>query len=263
VYNEFSIIALANVNNRTERSVQCDTLEDKMDYTISDSTTFPIAEIHIARGETMQIESGAMIYHNGQVKLDGHMNSNGKGGLGGMMRALGRSMTSGESFFITTATGIGDDSELGIAPANPGVIWPLRVGNGTQLRLNTGAFLAADPEVTYNMVRQKLSGALFGGTGGLFVMETAGTGTLLVSGYGDIIVLELDGSKEYVVDNSHVVAWDQNLDYDIEVASGTFGFTTGEGLVNHFHGQGKVYVQTRNLESLANSLKPYLPSSKD
>ncbi len=234
-----------------------------MDYTITESTTFPIAVLNIARDETLQIESGAMIYHNGEVKLDGHMNSNGKGGLGGMMRALGRSVTSGESFFITTATGVGEHSELGIAPANPGTIRPLQVGRGTQLRLNTGAFLAADPDVSYNMVRQKLTGALFGGTGGLFVMETSGAGTLLVSGYGDIVTLELDGTNEYVVDNNHVVAWDQALDYNIEVASGTFGFTTGEGLVNHFHGVGKVYVQTRNLESLASALKPFLPSSSN
>lgn len=232
-----------------------------MDYSISESTTFPIAEIKIGRGETIQIESGAMIYHNDQIKLDGHMNSNGKSGLGGMVRALGRSMTSGESFFITTATGVGDNAELGIAPANPGVIWPLQVGSGNQLRLNTGAFLAADPDVQYNMVRQKLSGAFFGGTGGLFVMETSGSGTVLVSGFGDIITLELDGTNEYIVDNNHVVAWDRSLDYDIDVASGTFGFTTGEGLVNHFHGTGKVYVQTRNLKSLADALKPYLPTS--
>lgn len=231
-----------------------------MDYTITETSTFPIAVINIPRGETMQIESGAMLYHNGAIKLDGHMNSNGKSGLGGMVRALGRSMTSGESFFITTATGLEDNSELAIAPGNPGVIRPLQVGSGTQLRLNTGAFLAGDADVSYNMVRQKVSGAVFGGTGGLYVMETSGRGTLLVSGFGDIITLELDGTNEYVVDNSHVVAWDQALDYDIEVASGTFGFTTGEGFVNHFHGTGKIYVQTRNLRSLADALKPYLPS---
>jgi hypothetical protein len=32
------------------------------------------------------------------------MNTNGKKGLGGALSALGRSVTSGESFFISTAT---------------------------------------------------------------------------------------------------------------------------------------------------------------
>lgn len=232
-----------------------------MHYTITPSTTFPIAKLSLARGEQVQIESGAMLYHNGQVKLEGHMNSNGKSGLGGVMKALGRSVTSGESFFITTATGLSDNNELAIAPSNPGVIKALVTSPDNQYRLNTGAFLAADEDVTYHMVRQKLDRALFSGTGGLFVMETSGTGNILVSGFGDIIPIELDGSQPYVIDNNHVVAWDQALDYDIEFASGTFGFKTGEGIVNRFSGVGTVYVQTRNFESLANSLQPFLDTS--
>lgn len=234
-----------------------------MHYEISSSTTFPIAKINLDNGESIQIENGAMLYHNGKVALEGHMNSNGKSGVGGMMSALGRKMTSGESFFITKATGTADDSEIGIAPANPGVIKALVTSPGNELRLNTGAFLAADDGVSYNMVRQKVSRAIFGGTGGLFVMETSGSGTVLVSGYGDIIPVDLNAGDDYVVDNAHVVAWDEALDYDIAAASGTFGFKTGEGLVNKFHGTGTVYIQTRNLESLAAVLKPFLPKASN
>jgi uncharacterized protein (AIM24 family) len=91
-------------------------------------------------------------------------------------------------------------------------------------------------------------------------METQGAGTFLVSGYADIIEVNLD-NNEYVVDNSNVVAWSQSLNYNIEVASGTFGFKTGEGLVNHFQGTGKILVQTRSIEGLANLLMPYLPDN--
>ena len=51
------------------------------------------------------------------------------------------------------------------------------------------------------------------------------------------------------------------MNYDIRVASGTFGFTTGEGIVNEFHGSGKVLIQTRNIHSLADAVRPFLPSS--
>jgi len=37
-----------------------------------------------------------------------------------------------------------------------------------------------------------------------------------------------------------------------------FGFTSGEGLVNHFTGDGKVIIQTRNLHSLAEALHPFI-----
>lgn len=231
-----------------------------MNYELKGNVPFPIALLHLDRGESAQLEAGAMIYHNGRVTLEGHMNSNGKTGLGGMLSALGRSMTSGESFFITTATATASGAELAIAPGNPGVIQALPLDGDHQWCLNTGAFLAMDSTAGYSMIRQKAGRALFGGTGGFFIMATTGTGTMLVSAYGDLLPVDLDGTTDYVIDNNHVVAWESTLDYSIEIASGTFGFTTGEGLVNHFTGRGRVYLQTRNVEALANLVKPYLPN---
>lgn len=112
------------------------------------------------------------------------------------------------------------------------------------------------------MIRQHVGKALFGGTGGLFVMQTSGTGTMLVSAYGDLLAIDLDGSRDYVIDNTHVVAWQTSLHYSIEVASGTFGFTTGEGLVNRFTGRGRIYIQTRNIEALANMVSPYIATKQ-
>ncbi|MDN6027691.1 MAG: AIM24 family protein, partial [Lacticaseibacillus paracasei] len=112
-----------------------------MNYSITPNSTFPVVNITMGQDETIQIESGSMIYHNGLVELSGHMNSNGKKGLGGIMSAIGRSVTSGEHFFITTATGTAPDAELAIAPGNPGVIKELTLDDTHQYRLNTGAFL--------------------------------------------------------------------------------------------------------------------------
>ena len=91
-------------------------------------------------------------------------------------------------------------------------------------------------------------------------METKGTGSMLVNSYGDMMELKVDGSHALVVDNSNVVAWTTSLDYDIKVASGTFGFTTGEGLVNEFKGTGSVLIQTRHVSSLADALKGFFKS---
>jgi uncharacterized protein (TIGR00266 family) len=233
-----------------------------MEYTLQGSDTFPIVVLPLTAGQSVQIESGAMIYHNGDVTLTGKMNSNGKKGLGGLMCAIGRSVTSGESFFITTATGTAAGGELGIAPGNPGAIKALTLDAAHQWYLNTGAFLAGEATTSYSMVSQHVGGALFGGTGGFFIMHTAGAGEMLVSAYGDMLALDLDGTHDYVVDNSHVVAWADTLDYHIEAASGVLGFTTGEGLVNRFSGRGRVYIQTRNVEALAKLIVPYVPSKQ-
>ncbi|MFD1431058.1 TIGR00266 family protein [Lacticaseibacillus mingshuiensis] len=232
-----------------------------MNYELQGDNPFPIALLHLNAGESVQLESGAMIYHNDRIDLAGHMNSNGKKGFGGLLSAIGRAATSGESFFITTATATADGADLAIAPGNPGEITELPVDADHQWRLNTGAFLAADSTASYSMVRQKASGALFGGTGGFFIMESSGTGTMLVSAYGALLPIDLDGTNDYVIDNNHVVAWASTLDYNIVAAGGALGFKTGEGLANHFHGRGRVYVQTRNIESLADMIQPFLPTN--
>ena len=183
-----------------------------------------------------------MVYIS-NVELEGKMNSDKKG-FSGVLGAIGRSMTSGESMFITMATGTADDGFIGIAPPIPGKIHCLHVEGTKQYRLNTGVFLACDQSVEYLMKKQDLGKAVFAGTGGLFVMETQG-----------------QGDHPITIDNEHVVAWDANLEYDIHVASGTFGFKTGEGLVNEFHGNGTVLIQTGNLHNFADSIRPFLPSS--
>ena len=231
-----------------------------MNYELSESTFAPIAKVTLQRGEQLRIEPGAMVYEIGEIELEGQMNTNGKKGLGGALSALGRSVTSGESFFISTATAHSANAMIAIAPAVPGKIFALDVGS-EHWRLNTGAFLASEENVNYQMKRQKLSGALLGGTGGFFVMETTGSGQILVSAFGDVEKIELDGSAPVIIDNQHVIAWTSSLDYNIKVASGTFGFKTGEGVVNEFHGRGSVYIQTRNLESFASHINTFIPNS--
>ena len=230
-----------------------------MRFVLTGDSDCPIARLALSRGESVKIENGSMVYSRG-VEISGGLNSKKKG-LGGVLGAIGRSITSGESMFITTATGTVDDGEIAIAPPIPGKIISLQVGGQQQYRLNTGAFLACDATLDYTMVNQGLGRAVFGGTGGLFVMETNGAGTILVSAFGDILSLDVTPESPFVVDNEHVVAWDASLNYNIQVASGMFGFTTGEGVVNSFNGYGRVYIQTRNLQNLAQAMHPYLPTS--
>jgi uncharacterized protein (TIGR00266 family) len=232
-----------------------------MKYEVSNSGPFPIVRVTLKQGEEIRIENGAMVYHNGKVRLDGKMNSGGEGGFGGALKALGRSMVSGESFFITTAVGLTDAAEITLAPGSVGQIMELNVGE-TQYRLNDKAFLASDNTVSYSLISQGLGKAVFGGTGGLFVMETKGQGQMLINGYGDLIEMTLDGTNPLVVDNYHVVAWESTLSYQIKAASGMVGFTSGEGLVNEFSGTGKVYIQTRNAAGLYDLIKAFIPTQK-
>ncbi len=230
-----------------------------MNFNVKGDSDCPLVEIKLQNGEKVMIERGSMAYMS-QVSIEGKMNSKSKG-LGGLLGALGRSLTSGESMFITEATGTSDDALLGIAPSVPGKIICLHVDQTKQFYLNNGAFVACDKEVAYEMKSQSVGKALFGGTGGLFVMHTSGFGDVLVNAFGDILEIKVDEEHPIIIDNEHVVAWEDSLNYELKIASGTFGFTTGEGIVNEFHGSGTVYIQSRNIHNLANALIPFMPTS--
>ena len=153
--------------------------------------------------------------------------------------------------FITEISSPRGSGTITIAPCVMGEILELEVGQ-RQYRLNDGSFLAMDSSVTYNMKRQSVGRAVFGGQGGFFVMETTGQGTLLASCFGAIKKITLDGSAPMTFDNGHVVAWDASLDYKVGLQGGVLSsIKTREGIVNTFTGSGDIYVQTLSLARMA------------
>lgn len=65
------------------------------------------------------------------------------------------------------------------------------------------------------------------------------------------------------MDNHHVLAWDNELYYDLEISSGIVDFKTAEGLVNHFKGNGKIFLQTRNEFDFVDHLPKPINNSSD
>ena len=125
-----------------------------MNYKILGDSDCPLVQISLLSGETVKLERGSMAYIT-DVELEGKMNSNKKG-LGGVLGAIGRSITSGESMFITHAKGTSNRYTYSIAPPIPGKIHCLKVDSSQQYRLNTGAFLACDESVDYTMKSQDI-----------------------------------------------------------------------------------------------------------
>ncbi len=222
-----------------------------MDYKITQSTFAPLAVLTLNSGEKVKIERGSMVYHNGKIELQGKTN-------GGVFKSLIRSAVSDESMFITEAIGIANGGEIGISPNTIGKIAAINCGD-TQWVINDGCFLACDTTIDTQISRSKSIGtALLGQSGGYFNMTTSGTGTMLVNGFGDIMIHEVKHGETYVIDNGHAVAWEKSLNYNISVTSGLFGFKSGEGLAITFTGQGKVLIQSKQLENFARAIQPHI-----
>ena len=65
-------------------------------------------------------------------------------------------------------------------------------------------------------------------------------------------------NQEVTIDNAHVVAWSQTIDYSIHLENGFWqSIGTGEGVVNTFRGTGEIYVQSLNLQTFAGLLNRY------
>ena len=221
---------------------------------------FPLVDIELEPGEKVFIQRGSMVYHSTSIKLNTKVNGTGSG-IGKLIRAVGRSITSGESFWITEAQASRTTGKLAIAPALPGEVLPLKLGK-EQYRINDGKFLAMDGSASYSMKKQSVGRAIFSGTGGFFVMTTSGEGTVLCNAYGSIKKITLN-NDEITIDNNHVVAWSTGLDYDIHFDNGFIqSIGTGEGIVNTFKGSGEVYIQSLNLETFAGILDELIPGNE-
>ena len=207
----------------------------------------PFLHVSLTRGETIYCESDAMVMMEANLDLKGKM----QGGLGS---AIMRRFANGESFFQQHIEAVRGDGDCLLSPTLPGAMQIVEVGPRNYM-ISDGAFVAASAKVELKVRTQSLGNALFADSGGFFITETSGNGQVVVSGFGSMNELTVEQGKDIVIDNSHVVAWDSSLRYEISITTGTSGGflgnlinsqTSGEGVVLRFSGNGKVYVCSRN-----------------
>lgn len=208
----------------------------------------PFLLISLKKGEKIYCESDAMVSMETTLELKGKMQ-------GGLLSSLARKMANNESFFTQFIEATSGDGDTLLSPELPGDIQILDCGGNRQYILNDGAFLAADSALQMNVKTQNIGQALFGGSGGFFVTQTAGQGKVAVSGFGTMMELNVTSNAPQIIDNYHVVAWDSTLHYELSLttqkSSGFMGnivnsLTSGEGIVTKFTGNGKVYICSRN-----------------
>ena len=215
---------------------------------------FSSALVRLAPGEAFVSESGAMVRASANVDVDVTTRSRGKGGiLAGVKRLL-----AGESFFLSTyRVTDGRAGEVGLAPVLQGEVRQLAL-DGSAAWLCAGAsYVGSDAGLELDTQFQGLKG-LFSGEG-LFFLRVNGAGTLLVSAFGALEELPVDG--ELVVDGGHVVAFEESLTYSLGKAGGSWlqSFLGGEGVVLRFRGRGRLLVQSHNRGEFGSTLGGRLP----
>jgi len=225
-----------------------------MNYKIHYQDTFPLLEVQLGQGESIKAESGAMVTMDETIDVEGKIE-------GGVMKGLGR-MLAGEKFFFQTLHAARGEGTVTLAPTYIGGLIPLELdGMSGGYMIQKDGFLAGTQSVEIETKMQNLAKGMFSGEG-FFVMRVFGKGTVFVNSYGAIHEVDIPAGKQVIIDNKHLVAWSESLQYTIDKASKGWvsSFTSGEGLVCKFSGPGKVYIQTRNPAAFAQWINSMIPS---
>ncbi len=226
-----------------------------MKYEILYQDAFPLVKCDLQRGEKIKAESDAMVAMSDTLEVNGAMN-------GGIIGGLARRMLTGESFFFQTIDAVRGDGSVLLGHPAPGGIIDVELDGSYSLRVQKTGFLAATDSIQVDTTMQNLAQGLFSREG-FFVVKISGRGTVFLSSYGAIHAINLADNEEYIVDNGHLVAWPDYMNYKIEKASNGWisSFMSGECLVCRFRGPGVVLIQTRNPASFRQWLGTTLNNS--
>ena len=221
---------------------------------------FTMMTANLAPGERIKVEPGAMVAQSEGLEMKTGMGSGG--GLGGFMKSMMKSAFGGESFFVNTYTAGPSGGWISLAPSSPGDIETFNLDPGQSFYMQGGAFMASTINVDTST---KFQGAksLFSREGAFFLRAEAADvpGRVFFTSYGAMKEIEVTPDKPIKIDNGHVVAFSEGLNYQISKVKGLGSFFFGgEGFTLDFHGSGSVWIQTRNIESLANQLIPFMPN---
>ena len=201
---------------------------------------FPMVRVELAEGEHIKAESGAMVACSPTIDIESKME-------GGFLGALSRKFLTGEKFFFQTLRASRGSGEALLAPTVPGEIVVLELDGVNEYLVQKDGFLAGADGITIDSQMQSMTRGLLGGEG-FFILKMSGKGMLVLNSFGAIHRIELKPDQDYIVDNSHLVAWSATTTYNIEKATSGWvaSFTSGEGFVCRFRGPGVVYIQSRN-----------------
>jgi len=204
---------------------------------------FSFLTVRLQTGQTLKVEASAMATMDTNLRMKTKM----RGGLGRFL--------TGESLFINEFTAQNGPGEIGIAPGSPGDMDHVSLKEGEVIFLQNTAYVASSPSVTLETKWQGLVKGLFSGES-LFLVKCTGPGDLWFNTFGGMIAIDVDG--RYTVDTGHIVAFSSSLDYRVGRIGGYKSlFFSGEGLVCHFSGTGRLWIQTRKIGAFARWVFPF------
>lgn len=219
-----------------------------MRWKIEGAPSFAYIHVDLDPGETIVAEADAMASMDADVDMKAVFN-------GGLLSGLIKKFLGGESLFVNHFTNNTQKTRrVTLVQTTPGDIKELAM-KGNAICLQPGAYVASTPGVTLGVKWAGITSFL--AREGLFKLMASGQGVLFIGAYGGILFKDVNGA--YIVDTSHLVAYEPQVALKMQLAGGLFSsFFGGEGIVTRVEGRGKIAIQTRSLEGLRDYINPKL-----
>jgi len=196
--------------------------------------------VHLDPGETITAESGAMTYINPNINVNTRMREKSLLGTLGL-KFLGR-----QSFFVNDYSATSGQGEAAFVSAPVGDVEVLDITPNQGYIIQKAAYIASTQDVNLDVQWQGFTKGLFGQ--GLFMIKVTGSGQLFINTFGAIDKHALKPGEKMIVDNFHLVAFNDSCQYRVTKFGGLKEtLLGGEGLVTEITGPGEVYIQTKNL----------------
>ncbi len=223
-----------------------------MDSDVTHRPSFAHLTVSLDTGESILAEPGAMVGHSDTVAVETTTSRDG-------LLSSAKSMLGGESMLANRFVAEDGPGQVSFAPSTPGDILDQTLDDET-LYATDGAFLAAEETIDIDSELGGLKSVI--GEASLTPLALKGTGIVFLNAYGGLERLDLDAGQSYTIDNEHLIAWDDTVDFETRTVGGLkSSLLSGEGLVFEFSGPGTVWYQTRDLDALVSVLAPRMPSS--
>ena len=220
-----------------------------MEIEIMHRPSYSLAVAKLAPNERIRAEAGAMVSMSSGISIETKAE-------GGFFKSLGRAVLGGESFFQNFFLASVQGGEITLAHELPGDMMLIELRNQTFM-IQAGSYVASEDGVE---LTAKASVKAFMAAEGISMLEASGTGKLLVSSYGAIFERRVSNGEKYIVDTTHIVAFEAGMGVTQKAVGGLKStMFSGEGLVVELTGPGTIYMQTRSPKALIDWIIPQLP----
>jgi len=223
-----------------------------------------MVEVELDPGETVIAEAGAMNYMEDGISFETKMGdgSTAEKGFLSKLMGVGKRVLTGESIFMTHFTNEGQGKRrVSFAAPFPGSIIPIDMSQHGEVLCQKDSFLAAALGTEVGIAFNKRLGSGFFGGEGFILQRLSGDGMAFAHAGGTVVRKELNG-ETLRLDTGCLVAFDEGIDYDIEMVSGLKSmFFGGEGLwLATLRGTGTVWLQSLPFSRLADRVLSHAPS---